>query len=350
MEEQNIMDIIRKEISNGNMQEVNKLLDDNKDIVKRLTSFNGTLLHDAVRYNQMELANRLIDMGIDINVKCPGSAFRGLAINLANNKEMVELLINRGLIPELTLENFPNNPISLKIEHDDLEMFLFWLEYEHSKFDAQKQKQLLKLVKTWARNHESNDILRYLNDNNTKKKKVNSKVSGKALKKFEKELYDVTRTIYSSLIKNYRDMYAFSMVCSHTFDHIYYVANTEKMYNETKKNSILDYDKRYNEEEWGIFIDKGDHIDELSKSLRDIIQENPEENDELIVKTCLKVMSTLQNENYFSKDIFINIHVWDYFSNDEMFKIFLNLNGESKAKEYKVFLLGNESDFSRVSV
>ena len=80
MEEQNIMDIIRKEISNGNMQEVNKLLDDNKDIVKRLTSFNGTLLHDAVRYNQMELANRLIDMGIDINVKCPGSAFRGLAI------------------------------------------------------------------------------------------------------------------------------------------------------------------------------------------------------------------------------------------------------------------------------
>lgn len=346
MEEQDVMDVIRTAIADGDMEQANRLLNDNNGIIKELTSFNGTLLHDAVRYNQKELATRLIDMGIDIHIKCPGSAARGLAINSANTKEMAEVLMDKGLKPELSLEDFEDNPIFPQIKQDDLEMFLFWFDYENARFNPKEQARFLKAVKKWAKIFDSTEILEYLGINSKAMKKHSPKMSKGTLEKFEKLLLNTTKKAYSSITAVYSDVYAFSMVCTNTFDYIYYVANTEEQYHKMKIESkmrginISSFFYRYNEEEWKIAVDKGESFEELHELLDQIEQENPEEYDSIIVDICTNVIKKLRDENYFSKECLINLHIWEYFTNEYMMEMFLDFNNKNEADAYKRFLMG----------
>lgn len=343
MESQDVMELIRCSIANGEMKEVNKMLDENKEVINELTSYNGTLLHEAVRYNQMELAGRLIDMGIDINVKCPGSVFKGTALNMADNVVMAQFLMDKGLKPDLSLENFRDNPISSKIIYDNLEMFLFWFHYEYSLMDSEKQIQLEKTIKSWADTYESREILQYLNKNKKSRKKLRKKLKNKeVLAEFEMQLLNITKDIYSFITKNHCEVYAFSMVCVNTFDYVYFVANKEDYYNEVKDNSKVDYNKRYNEEEWGIAVEKMDCLNTLSKLLNDIIlQWGQEDGEEHIVNICVNVLQKLRDERYFPEDVSINLHIWEYFSDEDMMEMYFHFNGENRANEYRKFLLNS---------
>lgn len=88
-----IIDSMENSISNGDIENVKKLLRENKELIYA-TTFSGSWLHIAVKENKIDIAKYLIEQGIDINLN--GGLQGNAAICIAaskGNMDMAKMLI-----------------------------------------------------------------------------------------------------------------------------------------------------------------------------------------------------------------------------------------------------------------
>lgn len=109
MDKKNINKAIRNAIKLGDLNEVQQLIDGDKEILNTTTSF-GTWLHVAAKQGHLEVVKYLIDEGIDIDKK--GGTFDASALNLAagaGHVKIVKHLIECGA--ELDISLAKRNPL-----------------------------------------------------------------------------------------------------------------------------------------------------------------------------------------------------------------------------------------------
>lgn len=134
---------------NHNNQEIALYLSDIIDINQR--NKNGNLpLHLAVQADMIELVNKLLDMGADIN-DCGGN-WKSSPIRIACkkfNKEMIDLLLDRGADPKLIEtrgSSFRNFSLILRIRKEK-EKKAKIKEKKEKQAIAKQEKEQLKLEK-----------------------------------------------------------------------------------------------------------------------------------------------------------------------------------------------------------
>ena len=100
---------IRDAIQRGDVLGVATLIDDDRDILNMMTPF-GTWLHVAATFGKLEIVKRLVEMGIDVNMR--GGTFGGNALNSAasaGHVEVVEYLFSHGA--KLDVSEPERNPL-----------------------------------------------------------------------------------------------------------------------------------------------------------------------------------------------------------------------------------------------
>lgn len=100
---------IRNAIKLGDINEVQQLIDDNKETLNIMTAF-GTWLHVASKQGQLEIVKFLVSKGIDIDAK--GGTFDASALKLAalaGHLAIVSYLIEIGA--ELDVSLAQRNPL-----------------------------------------------------------------------------------------------------------------------------------------------------------------------------------------------------------------------------------------------
>lgn len=100
---------IRKAIKENDIESVEKLIGDSTKRLNTVFVF-GSWLHEAAKLGYIELAGKLIDMGIDTTLEA--RSYKGSALSSAAEKgktEMVKYLISRGL--NIDVSNTDANPL-----------------------------------------------------------------------------------------------------------------------------------------------------------------------------------------------------------------------------------------------
>lgn len=109
MDEKSLNKTIRNAIKLGDINEVKRLIGDDKEILSTMTSF-GTWLHVAAKKGHLEMVEYLINKGIDIDAR--GDIFDASPIRVAagaGHFEIVKYLIERGAELDVTLAK--RNPL-----------------------------------------------------------------------------------------------------------------------------------------------------------------------------------------------------------------------------------------------
>lgn len=106
--------------------------------VKLLSGAN--LFLSAVRWNRLQIAKALAEMGSDVHCKIDASAIKGNALNVAGTPETAEYLLSIGLEIErnYSIREPYQNPIIRAIYLNNCDMFLYWLKKEKEIFKDDK--------------------------------------------------------------------------------------------------------------------------------------------------------------------------------------------------------------------
>lgn len=100
---------MRAAVLSGNLAQARQLLDQHEGLLHRATAF-GTWLHVAAGAGHLELAQELLDRGLDVNAR--GGTFEGAALNLAasaGHAGMIKLLLDAG--SEMDTSDPQRNPL-----------------------------------------------------------------------------------------------------------------------------------------------------------------------------------------------------------------------------------------------
>ncbi|MBU3107981.1 ankyrin repeat domain-containing protein [Clostridium gasigenes] len=117
---------IRKAIKANDIETVEKLIGDNKEILNTVFVF-GSWLHEAAGLGYIELAGRLLDMGINTELNQPSC--KGSAIASAATKgqiEMIKFLLSRGM--KLDVSDIDGNPLFCAIVRGNIDTVKFLIE------------------------------------------------------------------------------------------------------------------------------------------------------------------------------------------------------------------------------
>ena len=106
--------------------------------VKLLSGAN--LFLSSVRWNRLQIAKALAEMGSDVHCKIDASAIKGNALNVAGTPETAEYLLSIGLEIEknCSIREPYWNPAIKAVHLNNCEMFLYWLKREKELFKDDK--------------------------------------------------------------------------------------------------------------------------------------------------------------------------------------------------------------------
>lgn len=91
------MDYLKQAIKLNEIDKVKDILTREPELIHSKTRSGGTLLHDASKYGTPQMAELLLNMGIDITAESTASGNRGTALTCAGNPEMAEFLMAHGM-------------------------------------------------------------------------------------------------------------------------------------------------------------------------------------------------------------------------------------------------------------
>lgn len=126
MEDIEFIKSIRQAIKKDDVQEVERLIGNDKEKLNTITPF-GTWLHEAAKFGYIDLAEKLIDMGIDKTLEAEN--IKGSPLTSAASKgkiEMVKFLREKGF--EYDLSNTDCNPLFRAIAADQIEMVRYLVD------------------------------------------------------------------------------------------------------------------------------------------------------------------------------------------------------------------------------
>lgn len=117
---------IRQAIKEDNVKEVERLIGNDKEKLNTVTPL-GSWLHEAAKLGYIDLAEKLLDMGIDVKLECKN--IKGSALTEAARTgqiEMVKFLRKKGF--EYDLSNTDRNPLFRAIAADQIEMVKYLVD------------------------------------------------------------------------------------------------------------------------------------------------------------------------------------------------------------------------------
>lgn len=117
---------IRQAIKEDNVAEVERLIGNSKERLNTVTPL-GSWLHEAAKFGYIDLAEKLLDMGIDVTLERKN--VKGSALTEAaryGQIDMVKFLRKRGF--EYDLSNTGRNPLFIAIGADQVEMVKYLVD------------------------------------------------------------------------------------------------------------------------------------------------------------------------------------------------------------------------------
>lgn len=308
------MSLVRESICDKNNDVVIQLLDENPELINQLTLADGTLLHDAVRFGNEEIAQFLLDKGIDTSVESSASGMYGTAINCANTVSMAALLIRNGMQPSLSVEDEMKNPVFKRLYMDNNVMFGFWFDFEMQILTDDVKEILVQMVREPLEKYMKEELLEFVDS-------YEDRIH--CLKQFEDQL----STIMNEIIVEYskENIYACSFSYGPDIDAVCLIANTK---DELKKHMDEDFFYyKYCEEEWEIWNIKEKELTNLLLRTNEKLKSKkmlPVYRYEIFSST-INVLKKIRNNQKEPKWLF-NVYVRDYFTNEEMKAIHSYIN------------------------
>ncbi|MDE7424463.1 MAG: ankyrin repeat domain-containing protein, partial [Lachnospiraceae bacterium] len=147
-----------------NVKEVKDLLKDKFSDTKELNEMAklGWWLKQAVGYQQMEIVEFLIELGVDVNmVVLPNKGNVLCDAAGTGNMKMIEFLIEKGIDISCTLDD-ELNPVLCAVCSDWLEVVKYLLEKEKEMLQPLEYEELIKEVIDYADIFASKKVLDYL--------------------------------------------------------------------------------------------------------------------------------------------------------------------------------------------
>ncbi|MCM1127536.1 MAG: DUF4303 domain-containing protein [Lachnospiraceae bacterium] len=321
----NVMSLVRDAIRERHNDEAIQLLEDNPELINQLTIADGTLLHDAVRFENEEIAQFLLDKGIDTSIESSASGMYGTAINCANTITMASLLLRNGMRPSLCvgdkIDDRMKNPVFKKFYNENDVMFEFWFDFEMQILTGRDKEIFLQVVREKLESYGKEDLLKFVDS-------FEDRMC--CLEHFEEQLSIIMNNVIIELSKE--NIYSCSITYDPNINAIWLIANTK---DELAKHVEKDYFYyKYCEEEWEIWNIK-------EKELSDLLLRTDEKLKNItmlpvyryeILNSSINVLKKIRNNQKNSKWLF-NVYIREYFAEEEMKAIYSYING-SDAQEF----------------
>ncbi len=330
------MDLLRQAIKSNEIDKVKDVLTREPELIRSKTRSGGTLLHDASAYGTLQMAELLLNMGIDITVE---SSFCGTALTCASTPEMAEFLMNHGMLPFLDIAD-KRNPLFFKISIGNGEktkpMIKYWFNYEKNRLNEEEQKRLCDKVYEQLKIMANEKLLEELGFNNRDEEEARQPQDFDS-EHLENIVCQCTKAVYKDICLKHstEQIYAFSLANESSFTSLFYVANTL----EELKLQEDDLESKYFEENWEIWEIDNKNIRNVNAVLLDLMnktrgKKKREELKEQILDIFVECMKKLREEQYFGKDILLNVYVREYLDDQEMIKIYRELNNTEESNIY----------------
>lgn len=159
---------VKKAILDGKADTVEKLIGNDKEKLNILLPI-GSLLHYAINNCQYQVAEKLVELGIDKTIIAPSHKGNAL-VNAARSGrvELVQLLLDHGFLLETKWGS--SNPLQEAIANGRIDVFNLLINIELSLLQSeQKREELRKNCLEYAEIFNQNAILQEL-DRDLKKK------------------------------------------------------------------------------------------------------------------------------------------------------------------------------------
>lgn len=338
MEKVDLAMTVKVAIEEGDIEKIKKLLSDKPNNINELASM-GWWLHTAASYQQLEIAEFLIDLGVDVNFVIRRKGNNALVDAAGTgNMEMVELLIQKGIEICCTLDE--SNPIIVAVQSDNLEVVKYLLEKEKEILPPQKYKELIEAMIDQADIFASKDVLAYLGVNRIDKTKNPNKTEKNKIVKMLKHGIQESFQEIQEICKG-KNLYIISLAIEDNLSSCIVYMNTEENYqcqledaDDEDKEDIYYY--RFCEDEWDVL----EHSPDYFKDIYAYVEKQKLYNDDIMVwyELVVEAVCLLREEGYFEKaypkDILISIYAHNCCETKEMIKIFEKMNKGKKIKDY----------------
>lgn len=290
-------------------------------MINQLTIADGTLLHDAVRFGNEEIAQFLLDKGIDTSIESSASGMYGTAINCANTISMALLLIRNGMQPSLSVKDKLKNPVFKMLYRENAVMFEFWFDFEMHILTGGDREIFVQVVRKQLETDMKVELLEFVDSFDDRMH---------CLEHFEEQLSAIINDIIIEL--NKENVYSCSITYDSDINAICLIANTK---DELIKHMEKDYFYyKYCEEEWEIWNirekELSDLLMQINKKIKSISM-LPVYRYE-ILNSSIKILKRIRNNQKEPKWLF-NIYVRDFFTEDEIKNIYSYIN-ENDALEF----------------
>jgi len=142
---------IRISIKQGNLEQVIQLIGDDKSVLSMMTPF-GSWLHVAADQGQLDIVKKLLDLGVDINLR--GGIAGGNALREAADKghlEIVDYLLSKGA--EMDSSEPERNPLFAAIREGNTMLAKYLIEHDidvNAEYDTES-KNALGFAKKYGR-------------------------------------------------------------------------------------------------------------------------------------------------------------------------------------------------------
>lgn len=337
MERSDLAMMVKVAIEEGNVKKVRSLLKDKPNNINELADM-GWWLHTAASYQQLEIAQFLIDLGVDVNMVIfrKGNALVNAA--RTGNMEMIELLIQNGIEICCTLDDF--NPIMSAVCSDRLEVVKYLLEKEKEMLPLEKYDELIKKMIDKADIFASGDVLAYLGVKKVDKTKNPTKTEkNKIIEMLKHGIQESFKEILE--ICEGESIYIISLAIEDNLSSCIVYMNTEENFQRQIENADDEdrediYYYRFCEDEWDVLEQSPNYFEDVHA----YVEKRKLYNDDVMIwyELVVEAICLLREEKYFEKvypkDILISIYAHNCCDTEEMIKIFKRMNEGKSIKDY----------------
>lgn len=343
-------------IQNNDVNRFEELIGEDKEKLNMVTVF-GSWLHEAASLGHIEIAGKMIDMGINKELHKKGE--KENAISYAANEgqnEMIKFLYSKGV--KLDVSSVDSNPLFCAIIRGHIDTIKLLLDMgvditinygdDEDRWDALQfakkttnNKEVIKLVEEEYNKAKAEKI-----KNGTMKIEFNNKLFKKYVKK------GIMKSFIDIMI-DYKDdeVYIISLILDRANCMLGISANTKEYLEEQLKKDDDRWYYTFCEDEWEICNIGNEDFEKAQNLIKEYISEKDTEEQkyiftdefydfiEILMEACVDVLEEVVKEKYFERlydhKLIFNFMMPESLESDESIEIFSRLNKGKIVKIYK---------------
>ena len=347
---------VRQAIKDNDVNRFEELIGEDEEKLNMVTVF-GSWLHDAATFGHIEVASKMIDMGINKELHKSGESENAISYAASKGQnEMIKFLYSKGV--KLDLTDSQSNPLFRAIIRGHIDTIKLLLDMgvditinygdDEDRWDALQfakettnNKEVIKLVEEEYNKAKAEKI-----KNGTIKIEFNNKLFRKYVKKgIMKSFIDI--------IVDYKDeeVYIISLILDRANCMLGISANTKEYLEEQLKKDDDRWYYTFCEDEWEICNIGNEDFEKAQNLLKEYISKKDTEEQkyiftdefddfiEIIMEACVDELEEVVKEKYFDRlydhKLIVNFMMPENLDNDESIEIFSRLNKGKIVKIYK---------------